>query len=915
MAEALNKEAIKILKTPPYIGLRPFERADKELFFGRDGCVQEILALLETTKFLTIIGEAHSGKTSLTKCGLENWILSNNASIPDRKWHIVSFRPASNPYLELTNALLEPDGLGEGFLHHFDSKEHAHKFLNHNLMFGSNSLHSILSHKPIPTGHRILLICDQFEDLFHLWEKKPEIANEIVDLLIDSSYPAPFKKKTSKDIFVIINLRSSFLNSVPIFPKLEQIIQKRLYLPPQLTEEQLKTIISEPMKISKARLAVALKKQEDAIKLKKITPAEAAIAKIYKESVKESNDYYKSEADKKKKPADKKAKPKPVKKKEIISDVSPKLIDAILKDIKNKKDQLPLLQHILRRMWELDFIPGEHHFTEALYGKPEIRSIDQALEAHLEQTYYVLDGKQTHIAEILFRQMTLSKKTTQPPILHFPVKLELVATLSGSAIKDVIVVVDIFRTLERMFLTPALPVKLTAKMEVDIAHDTVATYWKRIKGWQKKEVDAQKNYERLNTAVKAYKEKKGDLLRGPEIKKIWAWSQKEPFNKVWAKHYKCDFDKIKPYLSKSQYQSQNFKYFLWAVIAFIVCVTGVGSFKFYQEQVREDDSLEALKMIKRESITPNNRDAIEKMFKKLIERKPNNPYAWMYSGIALKQQGRIGEAEEALRTANDLLPDNSEILLELSKLLIEKKEYSDAYKFLKEASNNIGNNYEEDILEYLGDALIRKEGLQRSEEQQKEDWEEAVDHYNDVLDYSPKNDIVLNKLGQVLSLLERNDEAIEMLEKALGFNPNSVEHRRIYGVVLLKVKRFSDAIKEFQLTVELEGNSDENLKNLGIAYDQNSQFKKAVEAFQLAVKLKQDNEDNHRYLGDTLMKQKKFEGARKAYETARNINPSKRNLMNNAKALEKLKRFGDANNLNAIAAGLKDKEVLTVNFD
>ncbi|MCK5926524.1 MAG: tetratricopeptide repeat protein, partial [Methylococcales bacterium] len=379
--------------------------------------------------------------------------------------------------------------------------------------------------------------------------------------------------------------------------------------------------------------------------------------------------------------------------------------------------------------------------------------------------------------------------------------------------------------------------------------------------------------------------------------------------------YKCDFDKIKPYLSKSQYQSQNFKYFLWAVIAFIVCVTGVGSFKFYQEQVREDDSLEALKMIKRESITPNNRDAIEKMFKKLIERKPNNPYAWMYSGIALKQQGRIGEAEEALRTANDLLPDNSEILLELSKLLIEKKEYSDAYKFLKEASNNIGNNYEEDILEYLGDALIRKEGLQRSEEQQKEDWEEAVDHYNDVLDYSPKNDIVLNKLGQVLSLLERNDEAIEMLEKALGFNPNSVEHRRIYGVVLLKVKRFSDAIKEFQLTVELEGNSDENLKNLGIAYDQNSQFKKAVEAFQLAVKLKQDNEDNHRYLGDTLMKQKKFEGARKAYETARNINPSKRNLMNNAKALEKLKRFGDANNLNAIAAGLKDKEVLTVNFD
>ncbi|MCK4493394.1 MAG: tetratricopeptide repeat protein [Methylococcales bacterium] len=913
MAEELNKEAIKILKTPPYIGLRPFERTDKALFFERDDCVIEILALLETTKFLTIIGEAHSGKTSITKCGLENWILENNTKIPDRKWHIASFRPSLNPYSQLTDALLEPDALGEGFIHHFDTKEYAQKFLNHNLTFGSHSLHSILSHKPIPTGHKLLLICDQFEDLFHLWEKKPTLANDIVNLLIDSSYPAPFKKKTSKDIFVIINLRSSFLNSVPVFPKLEQIIQKRLYLPPHLTEEQLKKIINKPLKVARTRLAAALKKQADIIKLKKITPAEAEIAKIYKTSVKESEDHYKNEADKKKK---KTAPKKPVKKKETISDATPELLKVILKDIKNKKDQLPLLQHILRRMWDLDFVSGEHHFEEPLYGKSEISSINQSLDAHLEQTYYTLEGKQPHIAEVLFRQMTLSQKTAQPPILHFPVKLKLVADLSGSAIKDVIAVVDIFRTLERGFLIPALPIKLTEKMDVDIAHDVVVIYWKRIKDWQKKEVEAQKNYVRLNTAVKAYKEKKGDLLRGGEIKKIWAWSRKDPFNKVWAKHYKCDFDKIKPYLEKSQFQSQNFKYFLYGVIAFIICVLGVGVFKFYQEQVREDDSLEALKMIKRESIRPSNRDAIEKMFKKLIKRKPNNPYAWMYVGIALKQQGRIGEAEEALRTANDLLPDNSEILLELSKLLIEKKEYTDAYKFLKEASNNIGNNYEEDILEYLGDALIRKEGLQRSKEQQKEDWEEAVEHYKDALDYSPNNDIVLNKLGQALSLLEKNEEALEMLEKAREYNRNSVEHRRVYGVILLKMKRFPDAIKAFQLTVDLEGNIDENSRNLGIAYFYNKQFKMAVAAFQSAVKLKQDNEDNHRYLGDTFMKQKKFEEARMAYENARNITPSKVNLMNNARALEKLKRFDEANNLNAIAATLKDnKNLPEINFE
>ncbi|MCK5925178.1 MAG: tetratricopeptide repeat protein, partial [Methylococcales bacterium] len=344
--------------------------------------------------------------------------------------------------------------------------------------------------------------------------------------------------------------------------------------------------------------------------------------------------------------------------------------------------------------------------------------------------------------------------------------------------------------MERSFLTPALPVKLTENMEVDIAHDVVVKHWKRIKGWQKKEVDAKKNYEMINVKAKAYKEKKGDLLRGNEIKKLWVWSQKEPFNKVWAKHYKCDFDKMKPYLEKSQFQSQNFKYFLGTAAGFIVIILGVGVYKFYQEQVREDYSLEALKIIKSQSLiqSKTNTSETERTFKKLIKRKSKNPYAWMYLGIALKQQGRISEAEEALQTANDLLPDNSEILLELSKLLIAKKEYADAYKFLKEASNNIGNNYEEDILEYLGDALIRKEGLKRSEEQQKEDWEEAVDHYNEALSYSPKNDIVLNKLGQVLSLLERYDEAIEKLEKARAVDGYSIEHRRVYGLILMKVK-------------------------------------------------------------------------------------------------------------------------------
>ena len=51
----------------PYPGLRPFERDDAHLFFGRDKPVNELVALLARNRFLAIVGVSGSGKSSLVK--------------------------------------------------------------------------------------------------------------------------------------------------------------------------------------------------------------------------------------------------------------------------------------------------------------------------------------------------------------------------------------------------------------------------------------------------------------------------------------------------------------------------------------------------------------------------------------------------------------------------------------------------------------------------------------------------------------------------------------------------------------------------------------------------------------------------------------------------------------------------------
>ena len=54
----------------PFPGLRPFETDEYNLFFGREGQSDELLARLGRTRFLAVVGTSGSGKSSLIRAGL-----------------------------------------------------------------------------------------------------------------------------------------------------------------------------------------------------------------------------------------------------------------------------------------------------------------------------------------------------------------------------------------------------------------------------------------------------------------------------------------------------------------------------------------------------------------------------------------------------------------------------------------------------------------------------------------------------------------------------------------------------------------------------------------------------------------------------------------------------------------------------
>src|SRR5262245_21861537 len=96
----------------PYPGIRPFEKNEADLFFGRDEHVDQLLGKLERHRFLAVIGQSGCGKSSLVRAGLLPALESGFMAKAGLGWRTAVLRPGGRPLAELASALLEPDGLG-----------------------------------------------------------------------------------------------------------------------------------------------------------------------------------------------------------------------------------------------------------------------------------------------------------------------------------------------------------------------------------------------------------------------------------------------------------------------------------------------------------------------------------------------------------------------------------------------------------------------------------------------------------------------------------------------------------------------------------------------------------------------------------------------------------------------------------
>jgi hypothetical protein len=232
----------------PFIGLRPFEYSDREYFFGRDDELNVLERQVKQNRFVAVVGRLGCGKSSLISAGLR----PRFEKVSDHRWNWIEVRPADAPVRKLALALAdltsETGDLLQAWADRFE------RVLIKSSFGIAEVLRSIRQRSGVS---RVLLLVDQFEELFRFADHRPKMnldfamarecreeATKFVRLLLTAT------ESPEVPIHVVVTMRSDFIGDCARFHGLPEAVSRSQFLVPGMTRDQREDVIRKPIQLA-----------------------------------------------------------------------------------------------------------------------------------------------------------------------------------------------------------------------------------------------------------------------------------------------------------------------------------------------------------------------------------------------------------------------------------------------------------------------------------------------------------------------------------------------------------------------------------------------------------------------------------------------------------------------------------------
>ncbi|HKO49913.1 MAG TPA: hypothetical protein VJV79_19415 [Polyangiaceae bacterium] len=482
----------------PYPGLRPFEREDVDVFFGREIQIDELLARLARHRFVALVGPSGCGKSSLTRAGLIPALLDGMLGDTGMNWAIAIMRPGGQPEVALRECLLPllpAPAIAEAPPRELASTDdeprsgstrfnHARFYLEQALDGSRDALSRAAAQLVLASeAKNVLLLVDQFEEIFR-FNRRPgddaewfERSSPFVQQLL-----AAVNDPTSSprgNIYVVLTMRDEFVGRCAMFPGLAEALNQGLYLVPRLTRAQLADAVRLPAK-TRGRV------------------------------------------------------------------VSPGLAERVVNDSISAQDELPVLEHAMMRTWLT--LPKETSEV-SLAAYEGVGAVQGALNAHGDEIIGLnqdgtrndkLTGEQFRLCEVIFKRLTLD---AEEGATRAPASVQELANVAGVTPenKDLQKVLNLFRAPDCQFLSPSPKVQpeLEPDTEIDLTHEAILRTWLKLKHWAADERRDSVLYRRLLEMALQF-EKASDSsspLREPQLSSVLKWWEEHQPTPAWAARY------------------------------------------------------------------------------------------------------------------------------------------------------------------------------------------------------------------------------------------------------------------------------------------------------------------------------------------------------------------------------------------
>jgi tetratricopeptide (TPR) repeat protein len=243
----------------------------------------------------------------------------------------------------------------------------------------------------------------------------------------------------------------------------------------------------------------------------------------------------------------------------------------------------------------------------------------------------------------------------------------------------------------------------------------------------------------------------------------------------------------------------------------------------------------------------------EKLAIDMTKKFPNFLFGWKALGLTLIKNGKFSEAIIIYKKIIDRLPNDHDSYYNLANCLREQGDLTNAESYYKRAIS-INPNYSL-ALNNLGLTLQMQNKLR-----------EAIDYFNKSIELDPKNYMAINNLGHVS--LEQGDlnKAETCFKKAILLNPKYSLAFCNLGLALLKKKKLDSAEKYFRKALDLKHDLPEAWLNLGNLLDEKNQLYDSENCFKKAISFKKNYTDALVGLALVLHQQGKINESEKIYK-------------------------------------------------